>query len=116
MQKNEKTKHTPGPWYYSEEKQNTFGEVIIRRIYHKRNGYNVEICLNSVVADKIQAEEREANARLIAAAPDLLAASEMRAEAIDQRIAGNIGKSDELFVRADIAMYAALAKAKGGEK
>ena len=46
-------------------------------------------------------------------APDLLAACEMRAEAIDQRIAGNIDQSDELFVRADIAMYAALRKAKG---
>ena len=69
------SKHTPGPWHvmYSNQHITSAGGLSVRRIMihgGKPGGIhhqNVAQCLN---------EQAEANARLIAAAPELLAALE----------------------------------------
>lgn len=71
-------KHTPGPWVLGEKKDTYF------RIYGKGATIaKVDICVNkeqispSTFREKL--EEGEANARLIAAAPELLEALKMAA-------------------------------------
>ena len=58
--------HTPGPWFAAPD-----GGAV----YTKVMGYRDETIARTP-AEHIPAEEREANARLIAAAPDLLAVLE----------------------------------------
>lgn len=72
----EKKNHTPGPWRHTGE-----ASVIVRA-----GNIHVASCprsLDAVVAP-ISRLEREANARLIAAAPALLAALEKAAQRITQ--------------------------------
>jgi F0F1-type ATP synthase epsilon subunit len=66
-------KHTPGPWL----------------VYHTAGGHlgvhgpnKVSICSISILRDTTW-EEKEANARLVAAAPDLLETAQRAAEAQD---------------------------------
>lgn len=55
-----KTQHTPGPWFLAQHKQNPANLVKVES-------------LNRVICDAFgRSEEDRANARLIAAAPDLL--------------------------------------------
>ena len=62
------TKHTPGPWVASNDLCHVFG----------RSGWSVgpHGVTTAVCGDTPPAEEQEANARLIAAAPELLEALE----------------------------------------
>lgn len=93
------TKHTPGPWRIN---------AVMREYGNKLEIAHEEISVTSVtVAGKGNktsiTPEQEANARLIAAAPDLLAALEamVSAKGFDQEAAALIKASE------------ALAKAKG---
>jgi hypothetical protein len=99
------SKHTPGPWEVG---------------YHDKHGQrtvlsqHIEICTcwhHSVGAIE---KEMEANARLIAAAPDLLAALELIASFGGKTLIGD-GRYDEgaahAFAQAADVASAALAKA-----
>lgn len=82
--------HTPGPWTYDDDGM----------IYAEQEAagkfFSVKVC--DPHADKLDIDEREANARLIAAAPDLLAVARIQ-EAIDKYdTPGNKFTSDDLLV------------------
>ena len=68
--KNEKAKHTPGPWRIQDEYDGT----IPIDGWSERAEEWVEICRVSL--DMLDTKERAANAPLISACPDLLAACE----------------------------------------
>ena len=80
----DKTKHTPGPWYVREDREfyQYHAQPICIANYKDEDGYDDGldvwwICRLFDSWDK----EAYANARLIAAAPDLLAACELSAYA-----------------------------------
>lgn len=89
--------HTPGPWGCKNERDPKF--IPLKAIYCERMGFQIGF-INT--PDKQTCEEAEANARLIAAAPDLLQAL--------QWIADN-GPDDAYELRD--AARAAIAKATG---
>lgn len=89
---NTKSKHTPGPWYIDE----TYGLIMwqdkeVAAIHAGRNG------------------DARANAALIAAAPDLLAACE-----IILTNSSTLDLSNPYHKAIQDAAFAAIAKAKGG--
>lgn len=103
-----KPKHTPGPWTYGEYfvvpamATGDDGRFSIAKVfepvYHPTGAHREEVC---------------ANARLIAAAPDMLAALEAIAEAAN---AGVIMSGDDYTRDARLVMSqarTAIAKAKG---
>jgi len=61
-----KAKHTPGPWWADFDGENTFDGVEIQQV-----GRLHYVPVANVPVDYTDREEREANARLIAAAPDM---------------------------------------------
>lgn len=89
-------KHTPGPWNHGED------------------GFVYSPCGKYTLADPhyadLDIDEREANARLIAAAPELLAACEQALKVVDahRRASGGDGDITAALIRS------AIAKAKGG--
>jgi len=92
------SKHTPGPWAMDEDK---YGEEI--DVYPLKDGPPpmgrwAEIC---TVKDYESQDEMRANARLIAAAPDLLEALKLACELLEYG-----GFDMEKF-------HAAIAKAEG---
>lgn len=90
----EKTTHTPGPWVAR-------GTQITAHRPHTCGGYNEE----SVISLVRPTEERVANLRLMASAPDLLAACERLLRSFHPITAQD---SDDYK-----AARAAIAKAKG---
>lgn len=100
-------KHTPGPWCVSED--DASGQAVVR-------GEHIEIatCWHHCVGS-IEIEMR-ANARLVAAAPDLLAALQGAIGALEfsQDFHRDLGNEDQAFAadRLDAAR-AAIAKATG---
>lgn len=96
-------KHTPGPW----EVRTEFGFTYIRPATHKARGYSSGYApIAKVIGDK-RIGQQEENARLIAAAPELLVALEAIVNAWEEGRAfsdkmNEIGKA-----------RAAIAKAKG---
>lgn len=82
------SKHTPGPWAPSDETCNYV--------------WSGDTC----VARMAETDEKEANARLIAAAPELLEA--LRRVAMNGSVSQIISKADRDY------MDAAIAKARGG--
>ena len=102
-------KHTPGPWW------------AIKPECERRKGVFASVCTNGatistrefeIMADGYQNSHAEANARLIEAAPDLLAALK-RVVALLPETAIAAYKAEE-WEAAEQAR-AALAKAEGGE-
>ena len=87
------SKHTPGPWAIY---VNALSDIVIRKM--SKDGY--ELCSIARVSSGY------ANARLIAAAPELLEAL----EACDALLSLNIPFEGEITRR----IRAAIAKAKGG--
>lgn len=98
-------KHTPGPW-----------QVELCRVYHNsgKGRRNIAICLASQKppSDEYEVFEDIANARLIAAAPELLAALEAAREFIvDGMAMGFVGMPEDEDVLEVIEK--AISKAKG---
>lgn len=103
------TEHTKGPWQaFPMERGGLKGFVIDTALGNDAdNAY--------VIADHIFGEQAEANARLIAAAPDLLSALEAAAETLEaisaQWVLGE--PLDEMLHAAHDDAVVALAKARG---
>ena len=96
------TAHTPGPWTATRLSSNGLDKGI--RIWHGRQqGYETDMNIASITWNQVEArpEEAAANARLIAAAPDMLVAltkiEKLSANVLVQRLA-----------------QVAIAKAEGG--
>jgi hypothetical protein len=98
-------KHTPGPWILSE----SLGSSNSYKIEKEPGGLVVKIYgrdANIPTGEIVRVKRTEANARLIAAAPDLLAACENALATITgERVGGAIST--------EIELRAAIAKAKG---
>lgn len=91
------TKHTPGPWTYGRVRLGQgFAEWIVTAIHHERGRSNVLIAGDT--QNHTPSDEAEANARLIAAAPDLL-------EAVRDMISdhGDLSEATLAFARAALA-------------
>ena len=89
--------HTPGPW--------TIDEFLEERGFYKIRAEDAVLCHAHSFSEKGTDPEALANARLIAAAPDLLKACKMVAE---------MAVSWEALTPGDIAeVKAAIAKAEG---
>lgn len=111
------TKHTPGPWAYRPQKYDDWGYV---RGPEQDDGFQPFICqakdMRAMDDDVLNEHRRngtdpwEANARLIAAAPDLLAASESMERALLQMM-DDPSQADEMPVV--VKARAAIAKARG---
>lgn len=105
-------KFTPGPWYIVCPPWDKTGCVVATD--EDPHGAKI-ICDTGEMAwqDHTQADIREweANARLIAAAPDLLAACEAFVKWIEYPYMTD--EDDSLGEAANRAIYAAIAKAKG---
>lgn len=90
------TKHTPGPWDIYPTFQNSADAIFdwITPIWSRTDG----VCVGSVSqAGARGSEEAVANARLVAAAPDLLAACQLAASF------GNLPKAAREMIRDAIA-------------
>ncbi len=92
--------HTPGPWH--------IGMKPGPMIYDKEGAQVANMSIPMLPAD-----EHLANVRLIAAAPDLLAALQALMADIDRMEVGR-DASLELFVATNKIARAAIAKATGG--
>lgn len=109
-------KHTPGPWIVDGRTNLPFRRVGIDqplRAIHSTTALPIETALVWVDNDA-----GEFNARLIAAAPDLLAAATQANRAIhlyqtalDARLSHALSKAHETLTEAQAALEAAIAKA-----
>jgi len=90
--------HTPGPWSVVELTPNTVQTPSGR----------ISVNWNATHDDGKRLNEAEANARLIAAAPELLDALELALEIIEATGPGSYPVAEE-------QIRAAIAKAKGGQ-
>lgn len=111
------THHTPGPWQLAtREREETFEGLTFKRrsIYGTQSAVLIADVCGPEIRCKMHAHaEFEANARLIASAPDLLAALERLANAVTaHRQAITIRALDELCDAEDNARDQ-IAKAKG---
>ena len=106
--------HTPGPWEFAQ----TSGDDDRFDIFQSKTAWTVARTVNNA-----SITDREANARLIAAAPDLLAA--LQAACNDIELLLPLAQSGETSLtdkgaketRSHIALYrAAITKAKGGTR
>lgn len=95
------TKHTPGPWHLSAAKD---------CIWHQDHG---RIC---TPPNHAQVWNWEPNARLIAAAPDLLAALEAEEEWRAREDAGELDPDWDYDTMVASKRRAAIAKAKGEQQ
>ena len=96
--------HTPGPWTVKPSKAKTQVTKIAE------NGSYDFIC--DTLSGPFYLEECQANARLIASAPDLLEACEAMQKALYEHHLLDVKKHFSLCV-ADAAMGTAIARAKG---
>lgn len=103
------TEHTPGPWEptFNPKRDNTEVCSIMDMGGDPDTGYVADVYRN-YVGSKIPESEYQANARLIAAAPELLEALEAM---LDER--GALCREPEN--EAETIALAAIAKAKGGK-
>lgn len=112
------TKHTPGPWI--NKHWNNGGDIDIGSIHWHSSGTERALCRvhcpltaedGGMSATPIDIQEAEANARLIAAAPELLAALRMFV-LLDPRCHHGVEHCGEC---AACLGHAAIAKAEGRE-
>jgi hypothetical protein len=89
-----KPKHTPGPW------------TALKTVVAMKQNLKVGVLTGKI---DFPAEELEANARLIAAAPELLEALEY----VSMNLGLGQGQIDPKIVELQKTMKAAIAKAKG---
>lgn len=119
-------KFTPGPWESSEADDGheiRMGTAIESRhsyeaqhIISYNHGLFVDDDLDSPSPETLQYFEAEANAHLIAAAPDLLAAAEECARVMEAHEGKGTAEAIEAFDRAYEKLAAAVHKAKGVAK
>lgn len=106
--------HTPGPWRIEDPMPASFSVMAPDRPGHP-NEYRIIASVDTDVECGILLQEAEANARLIAAAPDLLAALQGLMGAEWRPKTGPL-QYDSLREDAWAAADAAIAKATGGER
>ena len=99
------SKHTPGPWLTAIQECHT-GDIAT--VYHTTDGW-VSIWSENWAITGMDREEQSANARLIAAAPDLLEALKLMVEQFTKGNAPSTVKDSETRIKA----HAAIAKATG---
>lgn len=97
-----KAAHTQGPW----EKYNGGVTAILNNRYYQNARVYVSVPSENTDFSALSIEEIDANNTLIAAAPDLLAASKLGLENLLAE-SGDIETEDSIFIRA------AIAKAEG---
>ena len=102
-----KSKHTPGPWKTSHELGD--GISIVRQIGEGNNLLPVAIAVFTKNYNTENIVVAKANARLIAAAPDLLGACK---EALKEFIYG--GQTEQAKSITQKLLESAIAKAEGG--
>ena len=106
----EKAKHTPAPWYASED----VGEDGERGYWHINSGVGFHVSTQDYQKGfHLAGWIGEANARLIAAAPELLEALKNFLNGIDTHMVDISSPADELLADALRKMRAAIAKATG---
>lgn len=100
--------HTPGPWRFGNASEDQ------RLVLGEDGGYvcNVQIYQTPRYMGQLDEPEREANALLIAAAPDLLEALQKLVDCCDDSDGAQYGTLGTSFVRS--IATAAIAKATGG--
>lgn len=101
------SKHTPGPWYHDFASGMKNGNAALIEYFVRRYGDSVSIAAD--IVDPDTCNPSEANARLIAAAPDLL-------EAAVDLVSRDFGYEgwDDACEQAALKLCAAVAKATGG--
>ena len=99
--------HTPGPWSYNRDEGGEHGHVVSTGEYN--------ICELPDAGDGAS-PDTEANARLIAAAPDLFEAAERALQALQENYDryDNCQWHDPDERDAYVALRSAIAKSKGG--
>lgn len=97
--------HTPGPWHYSEVIRGR--DQYYRQIRADFKIAEVHACHSGVAGTKKGRAEDEANARLIAAAPEMYEVLQELAESME--LAKNYGVFEHAMIRE------VLAKVEGGE-
>ena len=110
-----KSTHTPGPWKWDE----SFG-AIVSTGHTKRLVCPMWTGCNKSTMDQYELDTDEANARLIAAAPELLAACEELGRLWDagirpQIVQGALREETDFATLCMVTLRAAISKAKGGE-
>ena len=96
--------HTPGPWGYTGRSET--GHVDSIYIYSKSPECKRQTCVGEVYMDDAEPQSTEANARLIAAAPEMVSLLEDYEEAVSEM------KLDDWLSRRD----AILRRIKGEEQ
>lgn len=102
-------KHTPAPWEVSCGGHGSRSVVVIDEYFVLNRAVADDVAIAADIIDPATGMPSEANARLIAAAPELLAALKM-AESVYRN---NVVKKGEPSSALD-AMQRAIAKATGG--
>jgi hypothetical protein len=110
-----KNTHTPAPWSILDRPENALDDA--RILTHISNGSHIVCTLGTTCTDGSPAHS--ANARIIASAPELLAALEEARIALtfyrNWMTLQTEGRTDYPFgIRAEDRARAAIAKAKGG--
>lgn len=108
METNE-TKHTPGPWWTQASTANGEPEIVVNRPW---SAGGASVC---VVESSRRHDVLLADARLIAAAPELLEALELALQGLDIAATKQLPEFIGFVLTADKAR-AAIAKARGGAK
>jgi len=109
-------KHTPGPWEYdgdgfdsvAAQDCGTDGYIVFPR--DKDGDPDAPVC---EISDRLDDDEAEANARLIAAAPELLNALQNLMNGIDTNMVRIETDADETLANAFHRIRTAIAKATG---
>lgn len=105
------TKHTPGPWFATVNHTANGSSASV----HNSEGYSILSNINGLTTENIpENEECEANARLIAAAPELLECMNMLA--CELAHVEKHGKRSNLYDSICEMYKRTLNKAKGGAK
>ncbi len=94
------TKHTPGPWV---------ADGCVIEHFDAPLKFDIAVTRQHLIWTP-DTEHAEANARLIAAAPELLEACKLAADALSTRDAIALGIGRDAF----LALVAAVGKAQGG--
>lgn len=106
------TKHTPGPWKWTRQYRDSLGAHAFSLV--DAGGYGILSCDGEANSPQMLGGRGEANARLIAAAPDLLEALEAICEMQERTYGYGIDTHIEL-ARLVVPARAAIAKATGAE-